>query len=211
MANLVDLTGQRFGRLLAIERRGSDAWRSAMWLCKCDCDKECLVSSHNLRTGHTQSCGCLQSEMTSKANTTHGHRNTRLYGIWNAMKGRCHRENTQAFPSYGGRGIAVCDEWKTDFSAFYEWAMANGYRDDLTIDRIDNDKEYSPNNCRWVATEIQANNKRSNVVIEYKGEQHTLAEWSKILGIKYATLRKRLEKGWSIEGAFHTPLMEVDK
>lgn len=204
MSKLIDLTGRRFGRLLVKERQGSDSWKSALWLCLCDCGNECLVSSHNLRTSHTQSCGCLQKEATSKANTTHGHRHTRIYGIWNAMIARCHRKNTKAYPMYGGRGITVCNEWKNGFQAFYDWAMANGYDDDLSIDRIDNDKGYSPDNCRWVSVDTQANNKRSNISVEYNGETHTLAEWAKALGIKYATLRKRLMGGWSVEEAFNT-------
>ena len=126
------------------------------------------------------------------------------------MVARCHRKTTRAYPQYGGRGIAVCDEWKS-FAGFLEWSLANGYKDGLSIDRIDNDKGYFPGNCRWVTMETQANNKRSNVVVEYKGECHTLAEWAKILGIKYATLRKRLDEGWSVEDAFHTPLREVVK
>lgn len=112
---------------------------------------------------------------------------------------------------YGGRGIVVCDDWKNNFKAFYDWAMANGYNDGLSIDRIDNDKGYSSDNCRWVTMEIQSNNRRSNITVEYNGECRTLAEWSKTLGIKYATLRKRLEDGWSVEDAFHTPLREVVK
>ncbi len=211
MTRLIDLTGQRFGRLCVQERQGSDAWKSALWCCKCDCGNECIVSSHNLRTGHTQSCGCLQRERAAKANTTHGHRHTRLYGIWNSMVARCHRKNTKAYPDYGGRGITVCDEWKRDFQAFYDWAMANGYNDTLSIDRKDNDKGYSPDNCRWATTEIQANNKRSNISVEYNGESHTLAEWSKILGIKDATLRKRLNDGWGIEEAFTVSLKGVVK
>lgn len=127
------------------------------------------------------------------------------------MVARCHRKNTKAYPDYGGRGITVCDEWKRDFQAFYDWAMANGYNDTLSIDRKDNDKGYSPDNCRWATTEIQANNKRSNISVEYNGESHTLAEWSKILGIKDATLRKRLNDGWGIEEAFTVSLKGVVK
>lgn len=209
MSRLIDLTGQRFGRLVVKERRGSDSYKSSLWLCKCDCGNECLVASHNLRTQHTQSCGCLQRERTAEAHTTHGHRHTRIYGIWNTMVARCHRKNTKAYPAYGGRGITVCDEWKNSFQSFYDWAMENGYNDGLSIDRIDNDKGYSPVNCRWVTMETQSNNRRSNITVEYNGESHTVAEWAKILGIKYGTLHKRLEEGWSAEDAFHTPVKEV--
>lgn len=197
MSNFKDLSGQRIGRLLVKERRGSDSWRSALWFCKCDCGNECIVSSSNLRKSHTQSCGCLQREATSKANTTHGHRYSRLYGIWNAMIGRCHRKNSKAYPLYGGRGIAVCDEWKS-FEGFLKWSLENGYEDGLSIDRVDNDKGYSPDNCRWATMEIQANNKRTNITIEYNGEHHTIAEWSKILGVKYATLYMRYKRGMEV-------------
>lgn len=210
MSRLIDLTGKRFDRLIVKERRGTDNWKSSLWLCKCDCGNECLVTSHNLRTKHTKSCGCLQKEATVKSHTSHGHRHTRLYGIWNSMVARCHRKNSKAFPVYGGRGITVCDEWKS-FADFLEWSLANGYNDGLSLDRINNEEGYCPGNCRWVTMETQANNKRSNVVVEYKGENHTLAEWSKILGIKYATLRKRVGEGWSVEEAFHTPLRGVVK
>lgn len=208
MSKLIDLTGQKFGRLLVKERQGSDSWRSTLWLCQCECGNECIVSSNNLMKHHTQSCGCLQRERAAKANTTHGLRHTRLYDIWNAMLARCHRKNTKAYPMYGGRGIVVCDEWRKDFKAFYDWAMANGYNDELSIDRIDNDKGYSAYNCRWATTSTQANNKRSNVSVEYNGEVHTIAEWSQILGIKQATLRKRIRCGWSVAKAFNREVVK---
>ena len=210
MSRLIDLTGQRFGRLLVKERRGVDAWKSSMWLCLCDCGIECLVSSHNLRTGHTQSCGCLQREAASKAHTTHGYRRTKLYGVWNSMVSRCHRKNCPAYSMYGGRGITVCDEWRT-FEGFLVWSLKNGYKEGLSIDRIDNDKGYSPGNCRWASAETQANNKRSNINVGFNGETHTISEWSRMLGIKEATLRKRLKSGWSVEEAFNTSVRGVIK
>lgn len=132
-----------------------------MWLCRCECGKEIVVEAYNLKTGHTQSCGCLQREATSVANKTHGKRNTRLYRIWICMKNRCYRKNHDAYKHYGGRGIKVCDEWLHSFKAFNDWAMANGYRDDLSIDRIDTNKGYSPDNCRWATMAEQNKNKRA--------------------------------------------------
>lgn len=211
MSKLLDLAGQRVGRLLVQERQGSATWGSPMWLCKCDCGNWCLVASSNLRKNHTQSCGCLQRERTAEALTTHGQAHTRIYNIWNMMVARCHRKNTKGYPEYGGRGITVCDEWRNSFQSFYLWAMANGYNDELSIDRVDNDKGYFPDNCRWATKYVQSNNKRSNRTIEYKGETHTVAEWAKIFGIKYATLRKRFVSGWNAEEAFHTPVKEVVK
>ena len=156
---LIDLTGFKFGRLTVIERAAT-VNKHTMWLCKCDCGKEIIVDAYNIKTGHTLSCGCLQRERTSKANTIHGKRITRLYRIWVCMKNRCYQQSYHAFKHYGGRGITVCGEWLNDFQAFYEWSMANGYKENLTIDRIDNDKGYSPSNCRWVTMKEQNKNKR---------------------------------------------------
>ena len=159
MPPLRDLRGQRFGRLTVVDQLPAINKRT-MWLCKCDCGNEASVDAQNLHTGHTQSCGCLRRERLSKASTTHGKRNTRLYSIWNHMKTRCRTKSYHAFRHYGGRGIRVCDEWLNDFQAFYDWAMANGYRDDLSIDRIDSDGNYSPDNCRWSTMAEQNKNKR---------------------------------------------------
>lgn len=136
----------------------------------------------------------------------HGMRGTRLYNIWCSMKQRCCNKKDKDYKRYGGRGIRVCDEWITDFKAFYEWSMANGYADNLTIDRIDVNGNYAPNNCRWVSVKVQNNNRRSCKLIEYNGEIHNLAQWSALLGINEITLGSRLNKGWSIERAFAEPV-----
>ena len=160
MPCLVDITGQRFGRLTVV-RREETKNKHTMWLCVCDCGNEIVADGYNIKYAHTTSCGCVQKERTSKANRTHGNRNTRLYRIWNCMKNRCYRKSYHAFDHYGGRGIKVCDEWKDDFQAFYKWAMSNGYEDNLSIDRVDNDKGYSPDNCRWATMADQNKNKRA--------------------------------------------------
>ena len=157
---LIDLTGQKFGRLTVI-RRGETVNKRTKWVCSCECGTEVTVEPYNLRTGHTGSCGCLQRDRTSKANMTHGMRKTRLYRIWYCMKNRCYQQSYHAFHHYGGRGIKVCDGWLHDFQAFYDWAMANGYRDDLTIDRIDSNGNYEPSNCRWTTMAEQNKNKRA--------------------------------------------------
>lgn len=197
-----DLTGQRFGRLvvLGIAERRKTATR---FLCKCDCGNETVVLSTNLKSGHTQSCGCWQDESRSIVHTKHGMKDTRLYGVWGKMKDRCLRENNPSYPRYGGRGITICDEW-LDFASFAEWAMVNGYDKDApygecTLDRIDNNKGYSPDNCRWVNEQVQANNRRSNKIVTYNGESHTVAEWSRILGIKLGTLTAGLWSGIPFE------------
>lgn len=159
MPPLRDLTGNRFGRLTVISRLPSVNKRT-MWLCKCDCGNEVSVDAGNLHSDNTQSCGCLQRDMTSRANKTHGLRGTRLYRIWDCMHTRCYRKSYHAFKHYGGRGIRICDEWINDFQAFYDWSMSHGYRDDLTIDRIDTDGNYCPENCRWVTMSEQNKNKR---------------------------------------------------
>lgn len=133
---------------------------------------------------------------------THGKRNTRLYRIWANMKTRCYNQKDPHYKNWGARGIRVCDEWREDFSAFYSWAMSNGYAEDLSIDRIDNDKGYSPENCRWATSEEQKENKQSPVrKISYGGETLTISEWTSRLGLGKETIRERLKKGWTEEEA----------
>lgn len=134
-------------------------------------------------------------------NYKHGMRHTRLYNIWRSMNQRCYNTNTINYERYGGRGIRVCDEWRHDFVAFRDWAVANGYTDNLTIDRKDANGNYNPSNCQWATYKEQANNKRSNRLLELHGVSHTLGEWASITGIKLATIWARLNKGWSVEEA----------
>lgn len=172
-----------------------------MWLCQCECGRTVIVSGANLRNGHIKSCGCYRSEIARKNATKHGLRQTRLYKIFHGMKKRCYTPTAINFSIYGGRGITICEEWLNDFQAFYDWAMSNGYADDLSIDRIDVNGNYEPSNCRWVSMKEQVNNRRANRFITYNGETHTLSEWSNIVGINIKTLHKRLRDGWSAEDA----------
>ena len=161
----IDLTGQRFGKLTVIKRSENKEYQNCrqthvQFLCQCDCGNKVVVTSNNLRTGHTQSCGCEKIQLVVNRSKKHGMTNTRLYGVWNTMRQRCLNPNNHKYKNYGGRGIKVCDEWLHDFMAFYDWSMDNGYKPGLTIDRINNDGNYEPNNCRWTTMKVQNNNRR---------------------------------------------------
>lgn len=203
MGKLIDLTGQRFGRLTVLHRVLPNKDGPAVWRCHCDCGKETDVVSSSLKNGHTKSCGCIRAESIKSIATIHGKRQTRLYRIWLSMKNRCNNPNYHHYDRYGGRGIVVCDKWQSNFQAFWEWAMANGYQDDLSIDRIDNDKGYSPDNCRWATAKEQANNLSSNRMIHFGSETHNLAQWSEIQKLSINTVNYRLRAGWTIEEALN--------
>lgn len=199
---LIDLTGLKVNRLTVLRRADSDKYGHPRWICRCDCGNEVRVLGSDLRIGKAQSCGCWRKERMGELNKTHGHKNDRLYNIWGRMKQRCENPKYYKYKDYGGRGIAVCDEWRLDFHAFYEWALSHGYEDGLTLERVDNDKGYCPDNCRWATRKEQNNNRRSNRRITYNGETHTIAEWSKITGIKQGTIRNRIALyGWPVEKA----------
>lgn len=189
------LIGERFGRLVTVAYAGKAKDSRHQFLCKCDCGNETIVLEKHLRNGNTKSCGCFKKDAGIAANTTHGMRKTRIYGIWAGMKDRCTNPGVAKFKDYGARGITVCQEWQDSFEAFYEWAMANGYKDHLTIERIDNDGNYCPENCRWATKKEQANNKRSSVFITFNGETHTLKQWSEIVGVNYYTMWNRYKAG----------------
>ena len=204
MSRLLDITGKRFGRLTVLNREGSNLEGRAMWKCKCDCGSEKIILGKSLRVGLTKSCGCIVNELRNER-TRNKYKGTKLHNSWRAMKGRCMDKNNERYSNYGGRGIVVCDEWRNSFENFRKWALENGYSYGLTIDRIDNDGNYEPNNCRWATSEEQANNKRDNHLIKCKGETKTLIQWADSLNINYSTLFSRLSSGWSIEKAFTTP------
>lgn len=160
MTRLIDITGQTFGRLTVLERAGSRD-RKALWRCRCSCGQDAIVIGKLLRSGHTKSCGCWRSDNWFIQKQTHGESYTRLHRIWRGMKTRCGNSHCAAFPRYGGRGICICPEWH-QFEPFRDWARANGYADHLSIDRIDNDGDYAPGNCRWTTEGQQGRNQPQN-------------------------------------------------
>lgn len=187
----VDLTGERFDRLTVIEKVGEkEKDGNTRWLCECDCGNRCIVRADHLKSGNTQSCGC-------KAYRNLEPINKRIVRIYAGMKQRCYNQNSKAYKDYGGRGIKICDEWLENGGCrrFYEWAIVNGYREDLTIDRIDNNGNYEPSNCRWADWETQGNNKRTSVRVLYEGREITVKELSRITGASKYTIYQARKGG----------------
>lgn len=211
MGKLIDLTGQRFGKLQVVGKAPNDKYHNVRWFCHCDCGNDVIRYGHNLRDGKIVDCGCGNHSRAIKRNVKHGGRYTRLYQTWIDMIRRCEKTNYPGFSLYGAKGITVCTEWH-NFHSFKRWAYATGYSDDLTIDRIKNDVGYSPENCRWTTWRVQENNRTNNTVYEYNGETHTLSEWAKVTGIHRATISRRiLVYGWSIERALTEPVRKKIK
>jgi hypothetical protein len=198
----------KYERLAVLERVKKEGQSNAYCRCLCDCGIEKIVRETHLKSGAIKSCGCLSREIASKNNSTHGERKTRLYSIWTNMKSRCYVESYTGFHKWGGRGIAVCDEWRNSYGTFRTWALLNGYNDNLTLDRIDNNGDYAPENCRWVSMKQQNRNRRNTTMLEHNGEVKSLSEWSEITGIPMGTLRYRISTAkWPISKALETPVL----
>ena len=187
------MIGQRFERLI-VTSRAESKFGKRRWNCECDCGNKVVVFSQDLRRGHTKSCGCLARELASMRSAKHQQTGTRLYKIWHNMKQRCENPNNKSYQNYGARGIFICAEWN-DFEPFYRWAISHGYNESLTIERIDNNGPYCPENCEWANLKRQARNKR-NVPL-YHGK--SLAEWAEITGLPYERMRGRLRRGLTWE------------
>lgn len=198
-----DLTGQRFNRFVVIGYEGEHVFpcgkTTSLWKCRCDCGKVVVKMREAVKKDY--SCGCMKKERQKQSSTIHGGSNTKLYGVWQTMKNRCYNKNVATFPNYGGRGIKVCDEWNDDFASFKMWADESGYKDGLTIERINNDGNYEPSNCRWATIMEQSHNKRNNHYVEYKGRCYTLAELGRLVGVDRRTIADRLKRGLSVEEA----------
>jgi len=197
-----DLTGVRFGRLVVLDRVGTKNGKP-LWRCECDCGNIHDVSSTHLLRGSTKSCGCYRPDHAKELHTKHNGKGTRLYRIYTGVRTRCFNKNDHAYARYGASGISICKEWDgaDGFERFRDWAMNNGYSDNLTLDRIDNAKGYQPDNCRWVSMKAQERNRTNNRYLTANGETHIIAEWSDITGIKQSMISQRLYHGWTPEEA----------
>ena len=211
-SQIIDITGNKYGRLTVNKYVGKTKSRCTLWECKCDCGNIIIAKKSNLISGNTKSCGCLGVEIRTK----HGGSKSRIYHVWTSMKQRCYNPKNKEYNNYGGRGITVCDEW-LDFKNFYEWALANGFKENAskgqsTIDRINVNEGYAPNNCRWVDMVIQSNNRRDNRNITFNGRTQTMSQWAREIGIKVNTLQSRIDvHHWSEEKALTTPVKTKKK
>ena len=193
-----DLVGRQFGRWVVIDKAPKKNGRTA-YLCRCSCGTEKEVRASTLISGDSTSCGCLQRELVGSRAKKHGGFGSRLYHIWDSMRQRCLNKSSRAYKNYGARGIKICESWQ-EFDAFRAWAYANGYYDDAprgsyTLDRIDVDGDYSPENCRWVDMKTQSRNKRDTIYLEVNGVLRTLSEWAEMYGLRYDTIWRRYKSG----------------
>lgn len=205
-----NLVGRTFGRLVVISRAENDKHGCTRWNCRCACGTEKVIGRNELIRGAVVSCGCYHKDDLRKRMTTHGQSNTKLFHEWQYMKRRCYQKNYKFYSYYGGRGIIVVDAWKENYTAFYEWALSNGYKDGLTLDRIDSNGNYEPMNCRWVTRKEQMNNTRATRKYSIDGVTHSIAEWCRIYDVPHERVRRRVvNEGWDILKALTTPALDA--
>ena len=211
MKNRLNLVGKTFHRLTVIKDLGQHPKRGSYWECVCSCDLKTVVRVKGvwLTSGNTQSCGCLQRERTSKASRTHGFCKAPGYNVWLSMMHRCYLQSTDSYPRYGGRGIQVCERWHS-IENFLE-DVGERPNNQYSIDRIDPNGNYEPNNCRWATKKQQQRNRRDTRMLTWQGKTQALADWGEELGIEYEALRRRFDKGWSTERALSTPYVSLKK
>ena len=201
----LNLIGRRFGKLTVVEQDGKDNSGHTTWKCKCDCGKMTIARGSHLKNGDIQSCGCIGKEELIARSTKHGLEHTRLYRIWQGMLIRCYNPKANRYSRYGGRGIIVCDEWRNDLKAFCDWAYSNGYKDNLTLERKDNNGPYSPENCEWATQKEQMNHTSRSRYVTINGITRTVSQWAEANGIKKSAIYSRLKLGWDIERAVTEP------
>lgn len=204
MKTTIDLVGQKFGHLTVIKYFGKTKSRKILWECKCDCGNPntTIVTGSNLKTGNTISCGCIRKQRLLNSVTKHNERHTKLYGVWCSMKSRCQNPNNASYKNYGGRGICVCEEWQ-NYTNFMQWSKESGYKENLSIDRIDVNGNYEPFNCRWVDMKTQANNTRQNKYVLYNNKNLTVTQWEEETK---NPVGQRLKQGLSVEQAITLPV-----
>jgi hypothetical protein len=200
----IDLTGQRFARLVVLVRGPRNVDKTT-WVCRCDCGNECVVRTVSLRGGDTRSCGCYKLQRISETQHKHGDTGSPLYCTWRTMRRRVLDPNDRQYPNYGARGITIAAEW-LEFVVFKKWALENGYQRSLSIDRIDNDGPYCPENCRWADKKTQNRNKRTNHLLTYRGKTACISEHAEDHGMTHAEVRSRLKLGWTVERILETPM-----
>lgn len=202
MPKEIDITGNKYNMLTAIKRVYGYKESGVYWLCKCDCDNECIVKKYDLVHLKQMSCGCFQKQSAREKHTKHNMKDTKLYHVWCSMRQRCLNPNNHAYNHYGGKGVTICKDWLDDFMNFYNWSMQNGYMEGLSIDRIDNDGNYEPSNCRWATREVQQNNTSKAHKITYNGVTKSPAQWARIVDVSETTIKNRLfKRNMSVEDA----------
>lgn len=218
--SLMQMIGKKYGNLYVSnfayekpvfdQKRNRVSKRLYFVKCRCDCGNEKIINAETIRRHQVISCGCsIKQRLKSGLHIKHGQTNTRLYRIWCKMKNRCYDSKCADFQYWGGKDIKLCSEWKNNFNNFYDWAMNNGYKENLTIDRIDGNKDYCPDNCRWATPKEQANNTKRNRLIFYKNQTKTLAQWCDFFGMRYGLIRDRIDRyHWTFDKAITTKVLK---